>query len=410
MAVMSNKCVAHVVRKVLPPTVSFIKNQIACHIRYTPCIVFKEYIKSNLAKELNSSFSYFYCEEKKQGFKKVFSYFLYKYFRKLTSEDIENSISFIRKNNASVLHFHYGTDARVFCEIVKKLRIPSVVSFYGYDCSSFPQRYFGYGRRYLQKMFKTVDYCIAMSDDMKEDLLGLGCPGNKIIVHYSGFESDRFYFKRNYTDNNKIILLITSALEEKKGHLFLLQALKKAISQTKTALQLRIVGSGPMENKLKAYITENRLEKYVFFTGRLEYLSEEFLKEFQNADIFVHPSITCKTQEKEGIPGAIAEAMATGIPIISTFHAGIPAIIQHESTGYLVEEWDIDTLANYICLLAEDVNERRKIGQNAQYFALHFLDIKNKEDELEQIYDFAINQYNRKNGEKTEIFTPKLIL
>ena len=73
--------------------------------------------------------------------------------------------------------------------------------------------------------------------------------------------------------------------------------------------------------------------KYVTWHGPTVYASEEHKKYLQNADVFVHPSVTDVNGDKEGIPGAIVEAMAAGLPVISTYHAGIPNIIKNNKTG-----------------------------------------------------------------------------
>ena len=103
------------------------------------------------------------------------------------------------------------------------------------------------------------------------------------------------------------------------------------------------------------------------------------------ADICVHPSVTHKTT-KEGIPGSVIEAMANGLPIISTYHAGISYAIETEKTGILVKEWDINELAHSILRLIESVELREKIGSAAQIHAINDLNLLKKESELEEIY------------------------
>jgi len=389
--------VVHFVRKLLPPFSSFIRNQIMNHIRYDACVVYKEFVKSNLASEIINTVPTLYCENNKQGVNKQYSKFLYKRpFRRLTIGDKKNIRKFLLDHRVDILHFHYGTDAGVFIDSITQSNIPSVVSFYGYDCSSFPTWYFGYGRRYLQKVFKYTDYCLAMSEDMKSDLLDIGCPEHKIIVHYYGTDVENFHYERKYGTKNDVIFLIVGSLVLQKGHIFLLQALTKARQITNRDIMLRIVGTGYLESELKNIVRKNDLGKCVHFVGPLKYLSKEFLSEFYNADVFVHPSVTSDKNEKEGIPGAIVEAMATGLPVISTFHAGIPFIIQHGKTGLLVNEWDINTLAEYIRMLAEDSALRKQVGQKARQYALEELDLRKKEIELERIYDFVIDEHMRK--------------
>ena len=137
----------------------------------------------------------------------------------------------------------------------------------------------------------------------------------------------------------------------------------------------------------------NQLSKHVHFLGALDHLSGAFMREYRNADVFVHPSVVSETNEKEAIPGAIVEAMATGLPVISTHHAGIPYVIQNGETGLLIDEWDVAALAHSIVGLAEDVNLRQRIGLRARKCAIEKLDLQQKQTELENIYDRVIEEH-----------------
>ena len=181
-----------------------------------------------------------------------------------------------------------------------------------------------------------------------------------------------------------------STLCPKKGHLFQLTAIEKLVTSGITNFQFRIAGTGEVETELKKVVNEKHLSEYVIFTGALKYGSEEMMEEYKNADIFLHPSVTAPDGDKEGIPGTIIEAMSAGLPVISTFHAGIPYIIENKKTGILVKEWDIDALAEALTSLIQNKNLCENIGLTAQKYALQNLDLRLKEKELEEIYDKLI--------------------
>ena len=388
------RIVVHLIRKLLPAYASFIRNQIMNHSRYEARVVYKERVTSDFANEITGSLRSHHCNAGKWGVYKGYSRLLYsRPFRRLTLGDRRNIRSFLISQRADILHFHYGTDAGVFVGATRDLGIPRVVSFYGYDCTSFPNWFFGYGGQYLRKVFKQVDYCVAMSEDMKADLLGLGCPKSKIFVHYYGTEVSKFVYKRAYNNKPNITILIVASLDEKKGHIYLLKSLEKLTKAFKFRLRLRIVGCGPLDEELKNYVKSCNLENAVTFVGAHEYLSERFLKEFHDADIFAHPSVIASNGDKEGIPGTIVEAMAAGLPVVSTYHAGIPYILEHEKTGLLVKERDVDALAASISRLVLDSELRKRIGQNAQKYALKHLDLRQKQVELENIYDRVIEEF-----------------
>jgi colanic acid/amylovoran biosynthesis glycosyltransferase len=82
--------------------------------------------------------------------------------------------------------------------------------------------------------------------------------------------------------------------------------------------------------------------------------------------------------------------MASGLPVIATRHAGIPVVITHNETGLLIPENDVEALSDAIIQLAEDVNLRKKIGNNGKILTQSTLDVHVKEAELEKLYDEII--------------------
>lgn len=381
--------VLHLARKFLPPTASFIYNQIIHHTNYLPEIVYCEESSSVFKEKLRGNYPNYKAVHGPIGNS------LYKYLRMLSPADREKLKRFIRSSGASIAHIHYGVDALVYAGLLSELNLPVLVSFYGYDCTSFPNRFGGLGRKWLQeRLFKQkgITAYTAMSPDMKEDLIKLGCPEEKIIVHYHGSDPRPFHQEREYPNKNEIRLLIVSSLTEKKGHHFLLKAFKKAAASTSKSLHLDIAGDGELQESLEQLIKDENI-KQVHMHGLIKYGSEQHHKLLSEADIFVHPSITTAKGEKEGIPGALIEARSAGLPVIATYHAGIPYIMEHGETGMLAREKDIDALAAHIVTLAEGAGLRKKIGKQGQAYTLENLDVVEKEKDLEAIYDKLIEQH-----------------
>ena len=149
-----------------------------------------------------------------------------------------------------------------------------------------------------------------------------------------------------------------------------------------------------MKEKILQTISELNLQ-HVELKDPVKFSSPEHLQYLRQADVFVHPSITPDDGDKEGIPGALVEAMASGLPVVSTYHAGVPHVVQHQKTGLLTREWDIEQLAKLMTELAEHPRLRMNLGKNAQKFAVQELDIQKKEKDLEKIYDLAQKQQNQ---------------
>lgn len=380
------KKVLHIVRKLLPSTATFIRNQVTHHIGYEPYVLYAEDVEGTMASEIRSSIP---CRKAVDG---TAGAWLYRKFRVLTPGETSRTLSFIRNLAPDIIHVHYGVDMLTFSRMLQKTGFPVVVSFYGYDCTSFPKRFKGKGKYWLQKKVfghKNLEAVFAMSPDMKKDLLAIGCPENRIRIHYYGSECRAFSYERNYTDKETVNFIIISGLTAKKGHLILLEAWKLLLARTVKPVQLTIIGSGELEEQIRSFIQKNNLQT-VLLKGPVLYGSAAHHAALQEADVFVHPSMTAPNGDKEGIPGALVEAMANGLPVISTFHAGIPFVIDNGRTGLLVEENSSEQLAEALVLLAEDPVLREKLGRNARESATSSLDVHPREQELEELYDEAI--------------------
>jgi colanic acid/amylovoran biosynthesis glycosyltransferase len=388
------KIVCHILRKSSQLRATFINNQISNHIRFTPFVIYR-YNKNNLYDGGYSDFSKDLISLNLYEYENRISKLLYSGPKILSQSLIRKVQIFLAENNIQLIHFHFGSDCGVFYPLTKYLDCPSVVSFYGYDYSMFPGYMMGYGKKYLQnRVFKRVNTVLAMSPDMKSDLIKLGCPEEKIIVHYYGTDCKRFYIKRDYAERRIPTILTVSAIFPKKGHKFQFEGLKNLIKSGVTNFQMRVAGGGKTESELKKFVNDNGLKDHVVFLGPIKYGSKEMMSEYKNADIFLHPSVVAPDGDKEGIPGTIVEAMSAGLPIVATYHAGIPFIIEDKKTGLLVNEWDVDSLADAIGQLIHNRDMRENIGRAAQEYAVKHLELIEKEKALEKIYDELLEQNN----------------
>ena len=384
--------VVHLVRWLLPPTASFIRNQIVYHEQFEPSVVYAQKKDGPFFQEIAGRFET--CYPLRSSWERL----LYEKARKLAPRAKQEVVRFIRRQQPDILHVHYGVDCLVYADVLRELRLPSCVSFYGYDCTSFPNRFYGYGKTLLQKQVfhnPGVQAVLAMSDDMKQDLLGLGCPEEKIIVHYYGTETAPFTMQRSFPDKTKVDMLIISSLQERKGHGFIIDALAALPAYVRDKVHLHIVGDGYLRSTVEEKIRQSGL-KNITMHGAVQYGSKQHLEYFKMADIFIHPSVTHTDGEKEGIPGAVIEAMAAGLPVISTYHAGIPHVMEDGRTGLLVKEYDVKALSVAMEKLILQRELRKSLGTAAQEEAVNRLDLVEKERELEEIYELLL-------GRRTEL-------
>jgi colanic acid/amylovoran biosynthesis glycosyltransferase len=300
--------------------------------------------------------------------------------------------SYARERDTRLLHFHYLTDLRFLLGLQRRLRLPAVVSAYGWDVSSFPLIARGLGLRYIRRAFDSVDLFLAMSDDMRRDLIALGCPEARVRVHYYGSDTRRFVWpERDYAPQRALNVLCCGRLHEAKGQQLVLAALHELDQRGLTGFTVTIVGDGPLRPQLEAVVREFGWQSRVRFTGHVPYAGEALVRHFREADVFAHPSITIGGL-KEGIPGTIVEAMAAGLPVVATQHAGIPAVINDGEHGLLVRERDADGLAGALERVLSDASLRRRLGASAALRAARELDLHSRTRALELIYDELLSQ------------------
>ncbi|NOZ24164.1 MAG: colanic acid biosynthesis glycosyltransferase WcaL [Planctomycetes bacterium] len=265
---------------------------------------------------------------------------------------------FFRMSDRNVVHVQFGHVARVIAPLTDWLGLPLVVSFRGWDASSFPvQVPKAYGA-----LFKSSRLVLARCEAMADDLAGVGCPREKLVVHHSGIDLDGFPFTpRPPVEHGKVKFLTVGRLVDKKGIPAAIGALRRCLRSHPNAAELRVIGGGPKEADLKQLVTNLRLDPHVKFLG--ETTQEGVAEEMANCHLFVLPCQQAWDYDREGIPNAIMEAMASGLPVLSTRHAGIPECIEHGKSGLLVPEKDVDALADVMMELIEAPERWEEMGR-----------------------------------------------
>jgi colanic acid/amylovoran biosynthesis glycosyltransferase len=286
----------------------------------------------------------------------------------------------IADENVRLLHAHYGPTGTRMLPLKRKHKIPLVTSFRGIDASLFPARKPGmYGR-----LFSEGDLFLARSEDMKKDLIRLGCPEGKATVHHSGINLSEYPYRPRETEGS-LVYLTVARLTENKGAQYAIQAFAK-VRESHPDARLRIVGEGPYRGALES--EAKRLGGGVDFLGQMP--RAQALQEMLKADVLVQPSYTTGEGEKEGVPNVLMEAQATGMPVVSTRHAGIPEVVLDGRSGLLAEEKDAAGLANLMLRLADDRGLWARMGEHGRRHVEAEFNIATQSKRLEDIYNRLI--------------------
>lgn len=374
--------VLHLLRKGAQLNSTFIRNQVCAGIKSQCLVAFYEPSNEILERQLKTVEKTIDIVSLNQQPGRL-SRWYYKIRRIIDPVARKVLIELINNYQPSVIHLHYGTDAGIFLPVLKECKIPTFVSFYGYDAFSFPRRCFGLGSLYLKRrVFNRASKILAMSEVMAHDLRKIGCLDSKILIHYHGVPACLASISRSYTQKETVSLLMLSYLDPVKGHLFVLNSLKILVQKGIRNFHLNVYGYGHYRNQIESAIRNLNLSDFVTMHGKIEYLSKEYYSAFESADVFLHPSITTM-EDKEGIPGALVEAMFSALPSIATYHGGIPCVIQNGQSGILIRESDSIELAGAIESLMLDVALRERMGQFARQYALNHLDINVRQISLE---------------------------
>ena len=259
-----------------------------------------------------------------------------------------------KRMKCALIHAHFANIGWKYIPVARMLKIPLVVSFYGYDYDFLPNTVPIWKRRY-RDLFQHATLFLTEGEYGRRKLIEKGAPVEKVIVHHLGVDVDQIPHRlRDKRLDEPIRLVQVASLVPKKGHKFILEALK--IIKEKGMIEnvtLTIIGNGPLKDDLIHLTKQYELDSYVKFVEHIAYhdLHNELLK----YDVFIHPSITTLEGDCEGgAPVVLLDAQATGMPVISTLHCDIPEEVNSGTTGLLVPEGDFKALSDAILLFIKN--------------------------------------------------------
>jgi colanic acid/amylovoran biosynthesis glycosyltransferase len=309
---------------------------------------------------------------------------VFKYGRQAASFNLLfQIIPFLDKGPYDIIHCHFGPSGNiaVLLKEVGAIRGKVITAFHGYDLSSYIGKN---GNRVYEKLFKKGELFLPISRRWKKKLINLGCPKGKVLVHRMGIDVGRLGFlQRKIRKSVKINILSVARLVEKKGVHYGIEAVAKVVKRY-PFVQYEIAGDGPLKRDLVGLIDKLDIDENVKLLGWKQ--QNEISELMSHADILLAPSVTGKEGDQEGIPVVLMEAMARGLPVISTYHSGIPELVQDGRSGFLLRERDIDALAEKLEHLITHPEMRDQMGAEGRKYVEENYNIDKLNDRLVEIY------------------------
>jgi glycosyltransferase involved in cell wall biosynthesis len=259
-----------------------------------------------------------------------------------------------------LLHAHLGQTGAHALLTARRCGLPLVTSFYGKDVQVLGTRlrllpaYWHYAAL-ARLLFARGDRFLVLSRRMQADLVAQGCPEHKLRVVPLGVDLSRYHPVPRPLRARLRVLMIGREVE-KKGFDDGLRACARA-RELGADLEVMLLGTGtPGARPLR------RLADQLGLAVAWPAPSTPVSSVLSEADVLLVPSRTARDGDQEGTPTVICEGSAAALPIVATRHAGIPEQVEHEVTGLLAAERDIDGLAAHLVRLAGSPDLRGTLG------------------------------------------------
>lgn len=266
--------------------------------------------------------------------------------------------AYLIKHKIKLILCEYGPSGVELMRSAKKLSIPLIVHFHGYDAYR-DDILSSYGKQY-KELFSIATQIIGVSKHMCNQLITLGCSEAKL--NYLPYGIDTGIFKFSGNERKEIIFISCGRFVEKKAPHITIKAFEKVYRQRNDA-RLIMIGDGELLKYSADLVNQLGIHHAVEFKGALG--QKEIASLYSKSFAFLQHSITTRTNDSEGTPLSVMEAMATGLPVVATTHTGINDIITNEGLGYLVEEKNSDEMAEKMLYLVKNSATATEIGQRA---------------------------------------------
>lgn len=284
----------------------------------------------------------------------------------------------LKKHHIDVVLVEYGIHAEHVLPAIKKLNLPLVVHFHGFDATvrNIIKEHNNY-----KEVFRYASKVIAVSKTMESQLLEMGCSRDKLVYNANAAQKEfqdltpRFIKKQ---------FVFVGRFAEKKAPYYVILSFKEVLKKFPDA-KLMMCGNGKLLDVCKNLVKHYKLENNIKFLGVIS--SKQLQQLFSESLGYVQHSITASNGDMEGMPISVLEASAAGLPVVSTYHAGISDVIEHGVTGLLCKEHDVLQMSQNLIRLLEDIEYAKKLGQAGKERIKEYFSLERHIDGIQQLLE-----------------------
>jgi len=294
-----------------------------------------------------------------------------------------------RANGVTHWHGHWANIPTTACWYLQQVYGESwSAAIHGEDIFS--------ANRFLQHKLNGAKFCAVCSGYFCKHLkneMQLDSP-DKIHLNYHGLDprvTQRAVPENRNSENAAASLSVVSIgrLVPTKGHDVLIKACAQLVQQG-ISITVNLIGSGPLDKELRELTASLGVEANVKFSGALGF--EQVLQTLEHADVFALAPRLIPGQPPDGIPNVIAEAMALGVPVVTTRVSAIPELIIDKETGLLVEVDDVDAFAAAIASIHESPQSAQQYREAARARVAQMFNQDSNIDDLLALFDQYVGE------------------
>jgi glycosyltransferase involved in cell wall biosynthesis len=300
---------------------------------------------------------------------------------------------------ATLLHGHWIIPSGAVVTAAGR-ELPTVVSLHGSDV--YVAERHALARAAAQAALRRLDWLTACSDDLRDRMIALGADAARAVTIPYGVDPARFRPDEALRAEGRrtmgaapgdLVLFTAGRFVRKKGFEYLVDAVAR-LAPRWPALRLVIGGGGDLEAELRARAVERGVAGRVGFPGVLA--QDAVAACLAGADLAVVPSVRDDAGNVDGLPNTVMEALASGTALVATRVGGIPSVVEHGRTGWLVAERDGGALEAGLDRLLADPHARAALGSAARADVLRRRTWPIVAEAFEQVYDRAAGRAERR--------------